>query len=120
MNLQGPILSLILLCAPACASRGATSAVLTRSPTLDYPPPPAETSDGRVVGADGISPERARSLGPQLGSVGLLPASPRPSVEERSVEPEKKTEDPLCAMLGMKDEIRKARCDWGVETMQAP
>jgi hypothetical protein len=35
-----------------------------RSPSLDYPTPPAQTSDGRVLGADGKPPADTLKTGP--------------------------------------------------------
>jgi hypothetical protein len=111
MRNQRHLFWLFLLCAPACASGASTSANLTRSPTLDYPPPPAETSDGQVVGADGIRPEHKLTMSPQLGTAGMTPAARPPAVEDPSAEPPGITEDPLCDGLGMRDKVRKARCN---------
>lgn len=42
-----------------------------RSPSLDYPHPPQQTSDGKVVGADNKPPEQ--HLGENAGSKGAAP-----------------------------------------------
>ena len=110
MRIQHSLLWLSLLAAPACASGAATGANLTRSPTLDYPPPPAETSDGQVVGADGMPPDRKLAQSPKVGTGGLKPAATPASVEEIKPEQVGGPEDPQCAVLGMKDDVRQARC----------
>ncbi len=110
MRAQHYLLCLSLLAVPACASGAATGANLTRSPTLDYPPPPAETSDGQVVGADGMPPERKLAQSPKVGTGGLTPAATPATVEEARPEQPGGPEDPRCAMLGMKDDVRKTRC----------
>lgn len=50
-----------------------------RSPTLDYPLPAAQTSDGEIVGADRIPPSDKIREGPALGPGGATPAG-RPGV----------------------------------------
>lgn len=121
MSIQRHLLCLVLLCAaPACAARGAsTSAALTRSPTLDYPPPATETSDGQIVGADRIRPEHKLRASPQLGIGGLIPAE-RPVREEKiDVDPLATPMDPACTVLGLEDAVRKARCPKYAEVMQS-
>ncbi len=104
------LLWLTLLLAPACASGAATGESLTRSPTLDYPPPPAETSDGQVVGADGVRPEHKLAMSPKVGNGGLTPAASPATFEEAHPEVAGTPEDPQCAVLGIKDDVRRARC----------
>lgn len=104
------LLWLTLLLAPACANGAATGANLTRSPTLDYPPPPAETSDGQVVGVDGVPPERKLATSPKVGTGGLSPAASPATFEEAKHDPAAIVDDPQCAGLGMKDAVRKASC----------
>jgi hypothetical protein len=110
MRIQRHFLWLALLLAPACASGAGTGANLTRSPTLDYPPPPAQTSDGQVVGADGVPPERKLATSPKIGNGGLTPAATPATLEEVKPETLAGPEDPQCAVLGMSDVVRKARC----------
>lgn len=110
MRIQQHLLWLTLLVAPACASAAASDANPARSPTLDYPPPPAQTSDGQVVGADGVPPERKLAQSPKIGNAGLLPAATPASVEEPKHEQIEAPIDPQCAVLGMKDDVRKERC----------
>jgi hypothetical protein len=81
-----------------------------RSPTLDYPPPAAETSDGQVIGADGMRPEHKLATSPKAGNGGLTPAASPATFKEAPAAPSLIEEDPQCAVLGMKDDVRKARC----------
>ncbi len=119
MSIQRHLLCLVLLAAPACASSASTSANLTRSPSLDYPPPAAETSDGRVVGVDGIRPEHKLQASPQLGIGGLSPAD-RPSRREQiDVDPLAVPMDPVCTVLGLEEAVRQARCPKFAEVMQS-
>jgi hypothetical protein len=104
------LLWLTLLLAPACANGAANGANLTRSPTLDYPPPPAQTSDGQVVGVDGVPPERKLATSPKIGNGGLKPAASPATLEAAKHGPEVIVDDPQCAGLGMKDAVRKASC----------
>lgn len=60
----------MLALAGACSSPPASERPL-RSPTRDYPPPPAQTSDGEVVGADRRRPEDTLETGPT--NDGLAP-----------------------------------------------
>lgn len=120
MSIQRHLLCLVLLgAASACAgSSASTSAALTRSPTLDYPPPATETSDGQIVGADRIRPEHKLRASPQLGIGGLTPAE-RPARKEKiDVDPLTMPMDPVCMVLGLEDAVRKARCPRFAEVMQ--
>lgn len=110
MRIQQHLLCLTLLVAPACAGGASSGANLTRSPTLDYPPPPAETSDGQIVGADRMPPERKLAQSPKLGTGGLTPAATPAKLEEAKPETLAGPDDPQCAVLGMSDVVRKARC----------
>jgi hypothetical protein len=49
-----------------------------RSPTSDFPHPPAQTSDGRVVGVDGRPPEDTLRSGARLGPAGYVAPAPTP------------------------------------------
>lgn len=68
----------LALFACACAPSKQPEAPL-RSPTLDYPLPAAQTSDGEVVGADRIPPNDKIAQGPALGPGGATPSG-RPGV----------------------------------------
>lgn len=110
MRIQQHLVWVALLLAPACASGAGTGANLTRSPTLDYPPPDAETSDGQVVGADRMAPERKLATSPKVGNGGVTPAASPATFEEAKPRLQPIGEDPQCAVLGMKEDVRKARC----------
>jgi hypothetical protein len=103
----------VLLAAPACAERNATSSEPSRSPTLDYPLPPLQTADGHVLGADQTAPEVKLATSPRaqlLPEPGLLPAAQPPTKEQPGAAPAVPNEDPVCKTLGISDEARKARC----------
>jgi hypothetical protein len=51
-----------------------SSAPPSRSPSVDYPPPAQETSQGEVIGADRVPPGDKLRSGPQVGSRGVIPA----------------------------------------------
>lgn len=53
-----------------CAASGQDAPV--RSPTRDYQPPAARTSDGLVVGADGVDPRDRLEEGPRIGNEPAL------------------------------------------------
>jgi hypothetical protein len=90
----------------ACAGQGAPSESPMRSPTLDYPPPPQQTSDGQVVGADGVPPEVKLRSGASVGPHGVAPSEgPR-----RDEDASPTREDPLCKSLVLDEATRKARC----------
>ncbi len=110
MRIQQHLLWIALLLAPACANGAGTGANLTRSPTLDYPPPATATSDGQVVGADGVRPEHKLAMSPKIGNGGLTPAASPATFEEATPEAAGAADDPECAVLGMSDAVRKARC----------
>jgi hypothetical protein len=61
-----------------------------RSPSVDYPPPAVQTSDGQVVGADQTPPGEHIQRGPQAGTQGVK--TPGPVVEHPGTE----TLAPLC------------------------
>lgn len=118
MSIQRHLLGLFLLGASACASSASTSAGLTRSPTLDYPPPAQETSDGQSVGVDTIRPEHKLRASPQLGIGGLTPAERPSRVEHVDIDPLATPVDPVCTVLGLDEAVRKARCPKYAEVMQ--
>ncbi|HET9959485.1 MAG TPA: hypothetical protein VFQ61_33570 [Polyangiaceae bacterium] len=57
-----------------------------RSPTLDYPHPAPRTSDGEVIGADGVDPTDKLRQGPTVGT----PTAPGPGwkAEEGKLKPD--------------------------------
>lgn len=55
----------LLLLAAGCA---AAPEAPVRSPSQDYPHPPPTTSDGEVVGADGVTASDRLQEGPRAGS----------------------------------------------------
>jgi hypothetical protein len=54
---------MVIALSMGCAGKPASEQP-ARSPTLDYPNPSAQTSDGQVVGADGQRPEDKLQTGP--------------------------------------------------------
>jgi hypothetical protein len=103
------LLLLVTLLGAGCAL-GPAGEVPTRSPTLDYPPPPVQTSDGQVLGADGMRVEDKLRTSPRVGSGGVTPAA-APALIERRPEPSPgEPPDPLCKTLGMGDAARSERC----------
>lgn len=76
-----------------------------RSPTKDYPAEPARTSDGRVVGADGVAP--ADKLEEGVSSEG-----PAPGWKVEEGEP---SYDPDDRVGGATDHDEKADTDEGSE-----
>jgi hypothetical protein len=92
-----------LLLAAACG--GQQSDAPPRSPSLDYPPPPVETSNGEVVGADRVPPRDKLEQGPKAGSEGVQPAAgPGGVPEQRSGKPSP------CTDIGLEDAQGKSRC----------
>ena len=79
---------------------------LTRSPSLDYPPSAAQTSDGEIVGADRIPPGDKLQEKPHAGTPGLTPAAGPGGVEASG---SKKKPEP-CAEIGLEDSAGKSRC----------
>jgi hypothetical protein len=67
---RGLVLLALCVLASGCAAQPAKDRPF-RSPTRDYPPPPAQTSDGEVVGADRIAPADKLQTGPS--NDGLAP-----------------------------------------------
>ena len=75
-----------------------------RSPTLDYPPPPPETANGDVVGADRTAPADKLKTGPRVGDDGVRPAG-RPGEIERGTPT-----DDICKHLSPSDAKWKEKC----------
>jgi hypothetical protein len=112
MCIQRLFLPLLLgLLGPACAAVGPSQGEAPmRSPTLDYPEPPVQTANGRVLGADGMRVEDKLRTSPRLGSGGFTPAEAPASIEKRRPEPVDETEDPICEALGVRRVVRRERC----------
>lgn len=60
----------LALAASSCAANSSEAPV--RSPSRDYQPPPPRTSDGQVVGANGVEPRDSLEEGPQVGTENAL------------------------------------------------
>lgn len=60
----------LALATTACG--GAQSDAPLRSPSRDYRPPPPNTVEGKVVGADGVPPGDRLEEGPQVGTQPVL------------------------------------------------
>jgi hypothetical protein len=100
------VLLLVLLLPIGCGGRQPEP---TRSPTVDYPPPPARSSsDGRVLGADEVPPDDKLATSPTLGSEGLRPAA-QPTGPEH---PDDHDAEPLgpCAETGRVGPSRQRDC----------
>jgi hypothetical protein len=89
----------------ACGGQNADSAV--RSPTLDYPLPPSQTSDGEVVGADGVRPDDKLAEGVHAGTHGVSPSA-GPGAPPETSNPEAKPRP--CAEIGLEDASGQSRC----------
>ncbi len=83
----------------ACAEQQAQEAP-ARSPAQDYPPPPPTTSDGQVVGADGVPPGDKLQQGPRVGTdTALAPGwtekkgALKYDAKERGVAPARKPDE---------------------------
>lgn len=76
------------LSAMACSPPNEANRPL-RSPTLDYPHPPSQTSDGQVVGADRRPPDDTLRMGPKVGPGGVQASEggPRPELPASSTRP---------------------------------
>jgi hypothetical protein len=108
---------LVVLLAPGCAIFGPSAGASAneapmRSPTLDYPPPPVQTADGQILGADGMSTEDKLRTSPRVGSGGVTPADVPAFVEKASPEPRSPDEvdDPICNVLAMNVRTWIRRC----------
>ena len=90
----------------ACgATRSGTNGAI-RSPTVDYPPPPPQTSDGEIVGADQTPPEDKLRRGARVGPGGVDPSDHSASRSPEHIEP---PEHPDCE-LGVIDASGEPRC----------
>jgi hypothetical protein len=66
----------VVLTSAGCGGNAGESA--PRSPSQDYPPPPAQTSDGEVVGADRVPSGEKLETSPKIGTGGIVPAAQPP------------------------------------------
>lgn len=101
-----PSFMLFAIAACACGSGGQKSAGPVRSPTLDYPLPAAQTSNGEVVGVDRQPPGDKLREGPRAGTAGVVPAETPGGPPEQSSE-QKPTP---CSEIGLVDESGKSKC----------
>ena len=73
----------VVLMGAGCGGAASESAS-PRSPSRDYPPPSAQTSDGEVIGADRTPPEEKLETSPKVGVGGIAPATRAPHGEPKS------------------------------------
>jgi hypothetical protein len=99
------VLSFALLAA-GCGGRSADAP--PRSPGLDYPPPPVETSDGQVVGADRMAPGDKLASGARVGVGGVVPADSHKS-EPKTTPPKPRP----CDEIGLQDPAGRSGCTPG-------
>ena len=100
---------LSLLFVSACGAQQNEDAP-PRSPSLDYPPPPVETSNGEVVGADRVPPGDKLQQGPKVGTEGAQPA-PGPGAGTGAAERSGGTAKPSpCTDIGLEDSRGQSRC----------
>ena len=88
------------------ACGGSSNDKIVRSPSLDYPPSAAQTSDGEIVGADRVPPGDKLQQGAHAGSQGVSPSAGPGGVEGggNSGKPHP------CAEIGLEDISGKSRC----------
>jgi hypothetical protein len=94
----------VIVC--ACSSGAQKSAAPARSPTVDYPLPGAQTSDGQIVGADRQRPEDKLREGPRAGTAGVVPAETPGGPPEQSSE----ARPTPCSEIGLVDEAGNSKC----------
>jgi len=100
---SGPLLTSAALLLAACGGRA--SEPPARSPSLDYPPPDIQSSDGEVVGADRQAPRDKLQSGAHIGSDGIDsggPGTKEPRGSKAAPEP--------CAEIGLEDSSGRPRC----------
>jgi hypothetical protein len=95
---------LAILGIAACGGSGNDKVL--RSPSLDYPPPAAQTSDGEIVGADRMPPGDKLQEGPRAGSPGVTPAAGPGGTEGSGTSGKPHP----CAEIGLEDSSGKTRC----------
>ncbi|HEX3594482.1 MAG TPA: hypothetical protein VHU80_05250 [Polyangiaceae bacterium] len=91
----------------ASACGGQTGDGPVRSPTLDYPLPPSQTSDGEVVGADRQPPGDKLQEGAHAGTHGVIPSS-GPGAPPEQASPAAKPRP--CSEIGLEDASGQTRC----------
>ena len=88
------------------ACSGSRNDKVLRSPSLDYPPSAAQTSDGEIVGADRMPPGDKLQEGARAGSEGVHPSGGPAGVDGAG-----STSKPHpCAEIGLEDSSGKTRC----------
>jgi hypothetical protein len=97
---------LAVLCNPLVLGCGGKGDSPVRSPTVDYPLPSVQTSDGEVVGADREPPGDKLQEGVAAGSPDVNTAG-KPSAVEKGTNGGKPQP---CAEIGLEDESGKSRC----------
>jgi hypothetical protein len=85
---RGSVLGLLFsfLTSAGCgaASGGGTGgSAPPRSPSEDYAPPGAQTSNGEVAGSDQVPPGDKLQTGPRVGTAGIVPAAQPPHGEPK-------------------------------------
>lgn len=99
-------IGVIALCLAACSSAASKeNAAPLRSPSRDYPLPPAQTSNGEVVGVDRQAPSEKLETSPAIGSGGPTPAAGAVVPESESHE-----HPSPCDEIGLKDPSGKSPC----------
>src|SRR4051812_18838876 len=81
------------------ACGGSSNDKIVRSPSLDYPPSAAQTSNGEIVGADRVPPGDKIQQGARAGTAGVSPSAGPGGVEGggNSGKPSP------CAEIGLED-----------------
>jgi hypothetical protein len=97
---------LALLAVTGCGARQSDAPV--RSPSLDYPPPPAQTSDGEVVGVDRVPPGDRLQQGPKVGTEGVKPAAGPAGAG--GAEQSGAGKPSPCTDIGLEDARGQSRC----------
>lgn len=97
---------LAIVTTTACGGHGADGPA--RSPTLDYPLPAAQTSDGEVVGADRVPPGDKLEEGVHAGSHGVIPGGKPGGAAPEQANPENKPRP--CSEIGLEDASGQSRC----------
>src|SRR5262245_5835203 len=80
----------LALAIAGCATNNADAP--PRSPSQDYPPPPPTTSDGQVVGADGVDPADRLKSGARVGTENAMAPGWQQDEQGLRYDPNKKTD----------------------------
>ena len=98
--------SLLVATLAIAACGGSRNDSPPRSPSLDYPLPAAQTSDGEIVGADRIPPGDKLEQGPRVGTAGASPSAGPGSGGHAGSQ----NKPQPCAEIGLEDSSGKTRC----------